>query len=72
LDSVTSIIFCTALSEYDQVLEEERRVVRAFSFIRLPLSLGRSGEESAVEHAQRRWLPCARVYGGATEREARV
>ncbi|KAJ6610860.1 hypothetical protein B0H10DRAFT_401804 [Mycena sp. CBHHK59/15] len=29
--SVMSIIFCTALSEYDQVLEEERRVVRAFS-----------------------------------------
>ncbi|KAJ7917636.1 heterotrimeric G-protein alpha subunit, GPA3-like protein [Mycena leptocephala] len=27
-ESVTSIIFCTALSEYDQVLEEERRVNR--------------------------------------------
>ncbi|KAJ7740353.1 hypothetical protein B0H16DRAFT_57049 [Mycena metata] len=31
--SVTSIIFCTALSEYDQVLEEERRVVRLPFFI---------------------------------------
>ncbi|KAJ7049063.1 G-protein alpha subunit-domain-containing protein, partial [Mycena amicta] len=27
-ESATSIIFCTALSEYDQVLEEERRVNR--------------------------------------------
>ncbi|KAJ6452614.1 heterotrimeric G-protein alpha subunit, GPA3-like protein [Mycena sanguinolenta] len=27
-ESVTSIIFCTALSEYDQVLEEEKRVNR--------------------------------------------
>ncbi|KAJ7192815.1 heterotrimeric G-protein alpha subunit, GPA3-like protein [Mycena pura] len=27
-ESVTSIIFCTALSEYDQALEEERRVNR--------------------------------------------
>ncbi|KAJ7795409.1 heterotrimeric G-protein alpha subunit, GPA3-like protein [Mycena olivaceomarginata] len=27
-ESVTSIIFCTALSEYDQVLEEEQRVNR--------------------------------------------
>ncbi|KAJ7694447.1 guanine nucleotide binding protein, alpha subunit, partial [Mycena rosella] len=27
-ESVTSILFCTALSEYDQVLEEERRVKR--------------------------------------------
>ncbi|KAJ7723163.1 G-protein alpha subunit-domain-containing protein [Mycena metata] len=27
-ESVTSIIFCTALSKYNRVLEEERRVVR--------------------------------------------
>ena len=27
-ESVTSIIFCTALSEYDQVLLEERNQVR--------------------------------------------
>jgi hypothetical protein len=33
LDSVTSIIFCTALSEYDQVLEEEQRVVSVSSFV---------------------------------------
>lgn len=31
-ESVTSIIFCTALSEYDQVLLEERNQVRLSSF----------------------------------------
>lgn len=31
-ESVTSIIFCTALSEYDQVLLEERNQVRQFDF----------------------------------------
>ncbi|KAJ6609486.1 G-protein alpha subunit-domain-containing protein, partial [Mycena sp. CBHHK59/15] len=31
-ESVTSIIFCTALSEFDQVLEDERRLVRVCSF----------------------------------------
>jgi hypothetical protein len=34
LHSVTSIIFCAALSDYDQVLEEERRVVSVL-FLRL-------------------------------------
>lgn len=29
-ESVTSIIFCTALSEYDQVLLEEKSQVRTF------------------------------------------
>ena len=29
-ESVTSIIFCTALSEYDQVLLEDRNQVRRF------------------------------------------
>ena len=29
-ESVTSIIFCTALSEYDQVLLEDRNQVRPF------------------------------------------
>ena len=30
-ESVTSIIFCTALSEYDQVLLEERNQVRTIA-----------------------------------------
>ncbi|KAJ7736099.1 G-protein alpha subunit-domain-containing protein, partial [Mycena metata] len=33
-ESIKSIIFCTALSEHDQVLEEERRVV-CLSFLHL-------------------------------------
>ena len=42
-ESVTSIIFCTALSEYDQVLLEEKNQVRlpslSYSFsLLLPLS----------------------------------
>ena len=32
-ESVTSIIFCTALSEYDQVLLEERNQVRRHGFV---------------------------------------
>ena len=35
-ESVTSIIFCTALSEYDQVLLEERNQVRRHDFIYSP------------------------------------
>ena len=35
-ESVTSIIFCTALSEYDQVLLEERNQVRALSPVERP------------------------------------
>jgi hypothetical protein len=35
-ESVTSIIFCTALSEYDQVLSEERNQV--CSPIHIPIS----------------------------------
>lgn len=35
-ESVTSIIFCVALSEYDQVLLEERQQVRVyFPFVHL-------------------------------------
>ena len=33
-ESVTSIIFCTALSEYDQVLLEDRNQVRRICFSR--------------------------------------
>lgn len=33
-ESVTSIIFCTALSEYDQVLLEERNQVRRLYAVR--------------------------------------
>ena len=37
-ESVTSIIFCTALSEYDQVLLEEKNQVRSFPlYSHLPL-----------------------------------
>ena len=38
-ESVTSIIFCTALSEYDQVLLEERNQV---CFLSTPLPLPRA------------------------------
>ena len=31
-EAVTSIIFCTALSEYDQVLLEEKAQVRSLKF----------------------------------------
>ena len=38
-ESVTSIIFCTALSEYDQVLLEEKSQVRSLVITILNLSL---------------------------------
>ena len=38
-ESVTSIIFCTALSEYDQVLLEDRNQVRVLSLSRLGVPL---------------------------------
>jgi hypothetical protein len=42
-ESVTSIIFCTALSEYDQTLLEEKGQVSDFSL--LSCSCGRSGKK---------------------------
>jgi hypothetical protein len=42
-ESVTSIIFCTALSEYDQTLLEEKGQVSDFSL--LSCSFGRSGQK---------------------------
>ncbi len=41
-ESVTSIIFCTALSEYDQGLLEEKSQVRLLLFLKLSLNTCRS------------------------------
>jgi guanine nucleotide-binding protein G(i) subunit alpha len=45
-ESVTSIIFCTALSEYDQVLLEEKNQVSIHPRVVLDQSLSRFSLES--------------------------
>lgn len=46
-ESVTSIIFCTALSEYDQVLLEERNQVRSLAWCMRSTAHDRSSESHA-------------------------